>query len=88
MKTAWAEAAWHDYLHWSHADPRMRARIDELICDINAVPFKGLGTPKLLQHALRGWSSRRIGGQHRLVYRVSDKGRGRRVEIAQCRYWY
>ena len=34
MKTAWTEAAWHDYLHWSHADQRMRARIDELIRDI------------------------------------------------------
>jgi toxin YoeB len=60
MKTAWTEAAWHDYLHWSHADQRMRARIDELICDINGVPFKGLGTPQPLQHALQGWSSRRI----------------------------
>jgi len=20
MKTAWTEAAWHDYLHWSQAD--------------------------------------------------------------------
>ena len=51
MKTAWTEAAWHDYLHWSHADQRMRARIDELICDINGVPFKGLGRPEPLQHA-------------------------------------
>ena len=40
MKTAWTEAAWHDYLHWRQADERMRARIDELICDINGVPFK------------------------------------------------
>jgi Txe/YoeB family toxin of Txe-Axe toxin-antitoxin module len=28
------------------------------------------------------WSSRRIFGQHRLVYRVSDKGREHRLEIA------
>jgi hypothetical protein len=40
MKTAWTEAAWHDYLHWSHADQRMRARIDELIRDINAFRSK------------------------------------------------
>jgi Txe/YoeB family toxin of Txe-Axe toxin-antitoxin module len=30
----------------------MRARIDELICDINGVPFKGLGRPEPLRHAL------------------------------------
>jgi toxin YoeB len=88
MKTAWTEAGWHDYLHWSHADERMRARIDELIRDIRGVPFKGLGRPELLRHALQGWTSRRIFGEHRLVYRVSDKGREQRLEIAQCWYHY
>jgi toxin YoeB len=88
MKTAWTEAAWQDYLHWRQADERMRARIDELIRDIDGVPFKGLGTPQPLQHALQGWSSRRIFGQHRLVYRVSGERREQRLEIVQCRYRY
>jgi toxin YoeB len=88
MKTAWTEAAWHDYLHWQKADERMRARIDELIRDINGVPSKDLRRPEPLQHALEGWSSRRIFGAHRLVYRVAGKGREQRLEIAQCRYWY
>jgi toxin YoeB len=88
MKTAWTEAAWQDYLHWSHADQRMRARIDELIRDIEGVPSKGLGTPQPLQHALEGWTSRRIFGEHRLVYRVSGERREERLEIAQCRYCY
>jgi toxin YoeB len=51
MKTAWTEAAWQDYLHWQQADERMRARIDDLIRDIDGVPFKGLGTPQPLQRA-------------------------------------
>jgi toxin YoeB len=88
MKTAWTEAAWHDYLHWQHADERMRARIDELIRDIEGVPFKGLGRPQPLQHALQGWSSRRIFGEHRLVYRVSGERREQRLEIVLCRYHY
>lgn len=88
MKTAWTEAAWQDCLHWSQADERMRARIDELISDINGIPSKGLGRPQPLQHALEGWTSRRIFGQHRLVYRVAGKRRERRLEIVQCRYWY
>jgi hypothetical protein len=37
-----------------------------------------------LQHALQGWTSRRIFGEHRLVYRVS----GERRELVQCRYHY
>jgi Txe/YoeB family toxin of toxin-antitoxin system len=49
---------------------------------------QGLGRPEPLQHALQGWSSRRIFGEHRLVYRVSGKGREQRLEIAQCRYCY
>jgi toxin YoeB len=88
MKTAWTEAGWHDYLHWQQADERMRVWIDELICDINGVPFKGLGTPEPLRHALQGWSSRRIFGEHRLVYRVSGERREQRLEIVQCRYCY
>jgi Txe/YoeB family toxin of Txe-Axe toxin-antitoxin module len=30
------------------------------------------------------WRSRRIFGEHRLVYRVSGKGREQRLELAQC----
>jgi toxin YoeB len=88
MKTAWTEAAWRDYLHWLEADQRMRARIDELIRDIQGVPFKGLGRPETLQHALQGWNSRRIFGAHRLVYRVCGERREQRLEIVQCRYHY
>jgi toxin YoeB len=88
MKTAWTEAAWQDYLHWRRADEKMRARIEELIAANEGVPCKGFGRPQPLHHALKGWSSRRIFGEHRLVYRVSGKGREQRLEIAQCRYWY
>ena len=66
----------------------MRARVDELIRDIKGVTFKGLGTPEPLQHALQGWTSRRIFGEHRLVYRVSGERREQRLEIVQCRYHY
>jgi toxin YoeB len=61
---------------------------DELIRDIKGLPFKGLGTPQPLQHALQGWSSRRIFGEHRLVYRVSGERREQWLEIVQCRYHY
>jgi HTH-type transcriptional regulator / antitoxin HigA len=40
-----------------------------------------------LKHALAGWWSRRIAGEHRLVYRVNGKGETQQLEIAQCRYY-
>jgi toxin YoeB len=51
-------------------------------------PFKGLGKPEPLKHSLKGWWSRRITREHRLVYRVSGKGAAQQLEIAACRYHY
>jgi toxin YoeB len=47
-----------------------------------------LGKPEPLKHALAGWWSRRITGEHRLVYRVSGKDAAQLIEIVQCRYHY
>jgi toxin YoeB len=86
--TAWSEAAWQDVLHWQ-ADERMFKAIGELIRDIKARPSRGHGSPQPLQHALHGWSSRRIADAHRLVYRIIiHHGRDQRLEIVQCRYHY
>jgi toxin YoeB len=87
-RTAWTEAAWQDILQWRQADERMCAAIGELISDIKARPSKGHGSPQPLQHALHAWSSRRIAGAHRLVYRFAGYGGDRRLEIVQCRYHY
>ena len=88
MKIVWAEAAWEDYLSWHNADPKVLRSIDELIKDIRRDPFRGLGKPEPLRHGLAGWWSRRITGEHRLVYRVSGVGDARQIEIVQCRYHY
>ncbi len=88
-RTAWTEAAWQDVLYFRQADERMLAVIVELIRDIKARASKGHGSPQPLQHALHGWSSRRIAGAHRLVYRVViGHGSDARLEIVQCRYHY
>jgi toxin YoeB len=87
MKLVWTEDAWEDYLHWQ-ADPKILTSINDLIKDIKRDPFRGLGKPEPLKHALQGWWSRRITGEHRLVYRVSRKDDTQSVEIAQCRYHY
>jgi len=88
MKIAWASEAWADYLHWQKHDPRIHERINELIANIRETPFKGIGKPEPLKHDLSGWWSRRITGEHRLVYRVTGKGNNKRLEVLSCCYHY
>ncbi|HEV8518782.1 MAG TPA: Txe/YoeB family addiction module toxin [Burkholderiales bacterium] len=47
-------------------------------------PFTGLGKPEPLIRNLRGFWSRRITREHRLVYRVDASV----LQIAQCRFHY
>ena len=88
MKLVWAPQAWDDALHWQDTDPEMVEKINDLIKATKRDPFKGLGKPEPLKEMLRGWWSRRITGEHRLVYRVSGAGEAQALEIAQCRYHY
>ena len=44
--------------------------------------------PERLKANYAGFWSRRISGEHRLVYRVSGGGAEQMLEIAQCRFHY
>ena len=88
MKLVWTRDAWEDYLSWQTDDPKILRAINELIKDIGRHPFQGLGKPEPLKFELKGWWSRRITLEHRLVYRVSGKGEGPQIEIVACRYHY
>ncbi len=84
MNITFAPQAWEDYLHWQATDSKTITRIHELIKDITRSPFSGIGKPEPLKHALRGYWSRRINTEHRIVYKVVDGA----VCIAQLRYHY
>ena len=84
----WTGEAWADYLHWQANDTDLLARVNELIRDAWRDPFRGIGKSEPLKGDLAGWWSRRISGDHRLVYRVSGKGSLRQLEIVACRYHY
>lgn len=88
MRLVWTGNAWEDYVHWLEADGAVARRINELIKDARRSPFKGIGKPEPLKGDLAGWWSRRITGEHRLVYRVSGTGAARQMEIVACRYHY
>jgi len=79
-----SDHAWNDYLYWQQADKKLVKRINQLIQEIKRDPFKGIGKPEPLRHALAGYWSRRIDDEHRLVYKISDNV----LFIAAARYHY
>ena len=84
MPFCWDDSAWEDYLWWLGQDKKTVKRINDLLRDIARDGRAGLGKPEPLRHNLTGYWSRRITGEHRLVYRVD----GSTVHIAACRYHY
>lgn len=88
MKLVFAEQAWEDYLHWQANDPNVLDRLNALIKEIQRSPFKGTGKPEPLRGDLKGWWSRRITLEDRLVYRVIGAPGDQQLQIAQCRYHY
>jgi toxin YoeB len=88
VRLVFASQAWEDYLHWQNTDHNVLQRVNALIRECQRTPFTGTGKPEPLKGDLKGWWSRRITIEDRLVYRVSGKGRDQQLEIAQCRYHY
>ncbi len=63
-------------------------KINILIRECMRTPFSGTGKPEPLKGELQGFWSRRITGEHRLVYRVNGSGDAQELQIAACRYHY
>lgn len=62
----------------------MLLKINSLLKEISRNPFSGIGKPEPLKHKYKGFWSRRIDGEHRLIYKVN----GNEILIAKCRYHY
>ena len=84
MNLVFTPEAWEDYLHWQATEAKQLKRINQLLRDIAREPFTGIGKPAPLRHTLQGCWSRRIDGEHRVVYKVS----GENVWLLQLRYHY
>jgi toxin YoeB len=89
MKLLWSQSAWEDYLYWQQqSDQDILRRINQLVSDIQRQRFGGIGKPEPLRGDLAGWWSRRITGDHRIVYRIRGSGSEQLLEIVACRYHY
>ena len=88
MRIIFSKTAWDDYQFWLGSEATILARINELIRASTRTPFSGIGKPEPLAGNLKGWWSRRITAEHRLVYRVRGSGEDQAIEIAACRFHY
>jgi toxin YoeB len=76
--------AFEDLAWWVQQDRKKALHIIRLVQESVAHPFGGIGKPEPLKHELVGCWSKRIDGEHRLVYQVSDA----KIRILACRYHY
>ncbi len=84
MKLVFSDNAWSDYLEWQRTDKKILKRINDLSKDTKRNPTTGIGKPEPLKHGLRGFWSRRITDEHRMVYRFTSDT----IEIAQLKFHY
>jgi toxin YoeB len=76
--------AWADFIEWSKTDRKVFEKISLLIEESSRTPFKGSGKPEPLRHQFKGYWSRRISEEHRLVYAVNEND----IRIISCKYHY
>ena len=84
MKLVFVDESWEDYLYWQKNDKKLVKKINELIKDISRTPFSGIGKPEALKHKYKGFWSRRIDQEHRLIYQIKDD----EIWIVKCRHHY
>ena len=84
MRLIFHPDAWDEYLEWQANDRKGLKRLNRVIEEARRTPYEGIGKPEALRGDLKGYWSRRIDGEHRLVYRVE----GDELLIAQCRRHY
>ena len=89
MNFEFTQNAWKEFEYWIETDSDMVNKIKELLKDIKRTPFQGIGKPEPLKYDLKGYWSRCITGEHRLVYKVDGKkGTDQKCFIIQCRFHY
>jgi toxin YoeB len=83
-RIAFHKDAWEDFSSWASENPKLFQRLVRLISETAKDPFSGIGKPEPLKHELKGFWSRRITDEHRLVYKVTEE----EILIASCKYHY
>ena len=65
--------AFEEYQEWINTDKKIALKIGVLIRETLKNPFTGLGKPEPLKENFKGFWSRRINDEHRLLYKITDQ---------------
>lgn len=85
MNCLFTAQGWEDYQYWSEHDRKTLKRVNDLVFAAKRRDRETeTGKPEPLRGALSGCWSRRITGEHRLVY-IKDETR---FIVLQARYHY
>jgi len=85
MRTvAFQREAFEQFGEWAQTDRKLFERLRRMISETLKNPFDGIGKPEPLKADLKGYWSRRINNEHRLVYKVTDE----KIIIIACKYHY
>jgi toxin YoeB len=73
-----------DLSYWIEKDRKIALRIIRIIEKIKRNPFVRIGKPETLTNDFKGYWSRRIDDEHRLIYRMEEGI----LFIHSCRFHY
>lgn len=59
--------------YWIKEDRKMALRILRLVTETEKNPFTGIGKPEPLKGDFKGYLSRRIDGEYRLIYKITSE---------------
>jgi toxin YoeB len=83
-KVQFEQEGFDQFTAWADEDHALFARLTRLIRETARNPFDGIGKPEPLRHNLKGYWSRRMSAEHRLVYKVTAEA----LIIVSCRHHY
>jgi toxin YoeB len=83
-ETIFSQSAFGELKDWIKTSPKVATKILELLEECGRTPFDGKGKPEPLKGNYKGYWSRRITEEDRLVYRVDDNN----VYVAACKGHY
>lgn len=72
--------AYEEFIEWASSNKEIFGRIDAILKDIS----RGLGKPEPLKHDYKGYWSRRITDEHRLIYKVENDT----IFVVKCKGHY
>jgi len=78
------EHAIEEFEFWTRNDLKILKKVCELFLAICKDPLNGIGKPEILKGDLKGYWSRRINEEHRIIYSVTKDS----IIVISCRSHY